>query len=60
MMYLVACYGHLGEREEAQAIVARFAAQGRLLDFHAAAAREPYVDRVARERLIEGIRLALG
>lgn len=60
MMYLIACYGHLGEKHEAQAIVARFAAQGRVLDFHAAAAREPYVDRAARERLVEGIRLALG
>ena len=60
MMYLIACYGHIGERHEAQAIVARFVAQGRVLDFHAAAAREPYVDRAARERLIEGIRLALG
>ena len=60
MMYLVACYGHLGEREEAQAVVSRFAAQGRVLDFHAAAAREPYADRASRERLVEGIRLALG
>lgn len=59
-MNQIACYGHLGERHDAQAIVARFAAQGRALDFHAAAAREPYVDRAARERLIEGIRLALG
>lgn len=60
MMYLIACYGHLGERHKAQAVVARFAAQGRVLDFHAAAAREPYVDPAARERLVEGIRLALG
>ncbi len=60
MMYLIACHGHLGEREEAQAIVARFAAQGRLLDFHAAAAREPYLDPAARKRLVEGIMLALG
>ncbi len=60
MMYLIACHGHLGERDEAQAIVTRFAAQGRVHDFHAAAAREPYVDRAARERLAEGIRLALG
>lgn len=60
MMYLIACYGHLGERHEAQAIVARFGAEGRVLDFHAAAAREPYLDPAARERLREGIRLALG
>ena len=60
MMYLIACYGHLGEKHEAEVIVARFAAQGRLLDFHAAAAREPYLDPAARERLVEGIRLALG
>ena len=59
-MYPIACHGHLGERHVAQAIVARLAAQGRGLDFHAAAAREPYLDPAARERLVEGIRLALG
>ena len=59
-MYQIACCGHLGEPQQAQAIVARFAAQGRMPDFHAAAARESYSDRAAQERLVEGIRLALG
>lgn len=59
-MYQIACDGHPGEPGKAQAIVARLAGQGRQLDFHAAAAREPHVDRAARGRLVEGIRLALG
>jgi TolB-like protein len=58
-MYQIACYGHLGEPEQAQAFVARFATQGRVFDFHAAAAREPYSHPKLRERLIEGVRLAL-
>ncbi len=59
MMYLIACYGYLGERDKAQAIIDRFAAQGRMFDFFAAAAREPYRDPELRERLIAGLKLAL-
>lgn len=58
-VYAIAAHGHLGEREKAQAIVARFLAQGRVHDYLAAAAREPYVDPEPRERLIAGLRLAL-
>ena len=60
MMYAIAAHGHLGERDQAQAIVARFAAEGRVHDYLAAAAREPYLHAEPRERLIEGVRLALG
>jgi len=58
-MYQIACYGHLGEPEQAQAIVARFAAQGRVLDFHDAVARESYGDAVLQQQLIDGVRLGL-
>jgi TolB-like protein len=58
-MYQIACYGHLEEPEQAHAIVARFAAQGRVLDFHAAAAREPYSHSGLHAKVIEGVRLAL-
>ncbi|CAN1498565.1 invasion protein regulator [Paracoccaceae bacterium] len=58
-MYQIACYGHLGEPEQAQAVVARFAAQGRVLDFHAAAVREAYSDAVLQQQLIDGVRLGL-
>jgi TolB-like protein len=60
MMYVIAAHGHLGEREQAQAIVARFKAQGRVHDYLAAAAREPYREAAPRDRLSQGIRLALG
>ena len=59
MMNLMACYGFLGEQEKARAIIDRFAAEGRNPDFLAAAAREPYRDPGPRERLIEGLRMAL-
>ncbi len=59
MMYLIASHGHLGEPANAQAIVDRFAAEGRVFDFLAAAAREPYRDPELRERLIAGLKLAL-
>lgn len=60
MMYVIAAHGHLGERDQAQAIVARFVAEGRVHDYLAAAEREPYLHADPRERLVEGIRLALG
>ena len=59
MMYLIACYGHLGERDKARAIVERFAAEGRVFDYFAAAAREPYRESIDRERLMAGLKLAL-
>jgi TolB-like protein len=58
-MHQIACHGHLGEREQARAIVARFATQGRKPDFHAAAARETYTDAGLQQHLIDGVRLAL-
>lgn len=59
MMYLIACHGHLGELDKARDIVARFAAEGRVFDYLAAAAREPYRNPKSRERLINGLKLAL-
>ncbi|HRX37336.1 MAG TPA: winged helix-turn-helix domain-containing protein [Aestuariivirga sp.] len=59
MMYLIASHGYLGEREKVRAIIDRFAAAGRSYDFIATAAREPYRDPAVRERLVEGLRMAL-
>jgi TolB-like protein len=59
MMYLIACHGHLDELDKARDIVARFAAEGRVFDYLAAAAREPYRNPESRERLINGLKLAL-
>jgi hypothetical protein len=51
--------GFLGLRDKARAIIDRFASQGRVYDFIAAAEREPYREPRPRERLIEGLKLAL-
>lgn len=59
MLYSISAHGHLGERDKAQAIVARFAAEGRVHDYFAAAAREPYLHPEPRDRLIAGLKLAL-
>lgn len=59
MMYALACYGHLGLADKARAVLARFEAEGRSLDFVAAAAREPYRDPEVRGRLIAGLEKAL-
>ncbi|MBL9051382.1 MAG: winged helix-turn-helix domain-containing protein [Tabrizicola sp.] len=60
MMYVIAAHGHLGEGDKAKAIVARFKAEGRLHDFFAAAEREPYLHPEPRDRLVAGLKLALG
>jgi hypothetical protein len=59
MMYVLASCGFLGLRDKARAIIDRFASQGRVYDFIAAAEREPYREPRPRERLIEGLKLAL-
>ena len=60
MMYAIAAHGYLGECDQAQSIVARFKAQGRVHDYFAAAAREPYREAAPRDHLIAGLKLALG
>ena len=59
MMYALACCGHLGLEDQAKAILKRFAAEGRNPDFLAGATREPFRNPEVRERLIEGLKLAL-
>jgi len=59
VMYLLASYGHLRRHDKTKAIQDRLASEGRTYDFLAAAAREPYRDPGPRERLIEGLQLAL-
>ncbi|MCB1379237.1 MAG: winged helix-turn-helix domain-containing protein [Alphaproteobacteria bacterium] len=58
-MYAMACYGHLGLRDKARACMARFEAEGRVPDFMAGAAQEPYRDPDVRERMVSGLRAAL-
>lgn len=59
MTSVIAAHGHLGERDQARAIVARFAAQGRVNGYFAAAAREPYRAPEPKTWLSAGIRLVL-
>ena len=59
MMYALSCNGHLGLADRARTCLARCKAEGRLLDFLAGAAREPYRNSEVKERLADGIRKAL-
>ncbi len=59
MLYVLACYGLLGEKLKARAVLARLAAAGRSPDWALGISREPYRDPAIRERLSEGIAKAL-
>ena len=59
VMYALACYGHLGQRDKAAAAVARLPDQGRNIDFMLGVAHEPFRDPEVRERLTAGLRIAL-
>jgi TolB-like protein len=58
MMYALACYGHLGQKDKVQAVLERFESEGRKPDFLAAAAREPFREPEVRDRLVAGLKLA--
>jgi TolB-like protein len=58
-MYQMACYGHLGMREQARTCMARLRTGGRNADLMAVAAAEPYADPSTRTQLQEGVRKAL-
>ena len=59
MMYALACYGHLGHRDKAAAVLARMKSGGRTHDFLYWANREPFRHPEPRSRLVEGLELAL-
>lgn len=56
-MYALACLGHLGDVEQARALIERYSP--RQWDFFKGAANEPFVDPEPRQRLIAGLRKAL-
>jgi hypothetical protein len=59
LMYALSCCGHLGRVEQARATLARLAETGRNPDWALGISREPYSDPLVRDRLSEGIRLAI-
>lgn len=59
-MYALACYGLTGEKPKARALLARLAEAGRHPDWALGLSREAFRDPAVRERLAEGLRLALG
>lgn len=58
-LYLLACFGHLSDRGQAEAWRAKITKLGWTFDLRAAAAAEPFRDPAVRRRLIEGIDKAL-
>lgn len=58
-MYVLACYGLKGERLKARAILVRLGESGSMPDWALGISREPYSDQAIRDRLSEGIRLAM-
>ncbi|WP_119269730.1 winged helix-turn-helix domain-containing tetratricopeptide repeat protein [Taklimakanibacter deserti] len=56
-MYALACLGHLGDLEQARALIERYSP--RRWDFFRGAAAEPFVDAEPRQRLIAGLKKAL-
>jgi len=57
--YVLACHGLMGDREKVIEVRERNARAGRNWDHRAGAIREPYALAEPRDRLIEGLRLAL-
>lgn len=57
-MYALACLGHLGDLAQAHSLIERYSS--RHWDFFKGAAAEPFVDAVPRQRLIVGLKKALG
>ena len=57
-MYALACLGHLGDLAQARSLIKRYSS--RQWDFFKGAAAEPFVDPEPRQRLIAGLKKALG
>ncbi|MFO1203740.1 MAG: hypothetical protein U1E58_14005 [Tabrizicola sp.] len=58
-MYALACYGHLGRPERAKALLEQLNHTGRSPDWMCGVARQPFRDPRVRDRLREGVQLAL-
>ncbi len=58
-MYALACYGLMGEKLKAHTTLAKMAESGRNPDWALGISREPYRDPAIRERLVEGLRMAM-
>ncbi len=58
-IFLLACFGHLGDRERAQIWRAKVAAAGWTCDLRAAAAAQPFRDPEVRRRLVAGFDKAM-
>jgi tetratricopeptide (TPR) repeat protein len=59
VMYMLACYGHLGMRDKARAAVAGLRQLGVDADFLLGASREPFRDSAIRDNLMAGLNKAL-
>ncbi len=59
VMYALASYGHLGWKDKALQTRQRIAQSGPAADFYFGASQEPFRDAAVRERLVEGLNLAL-
>ena len=59
VMYALACYGHLSWKDKALRTRRRIAEKGPAADFRFGASHEPFRDSAIRERLMEGLDLAL-
>ena len=59
MMYALACYGLMGEKSNAREILAKLARAGKSPDWSLGISREPFRDPQIKERISEGIRIAL-
>ena len=57
--YVLACHGLTGDREKAAQVRERNARAGRRWDHRAGAVREPFAMAEPRQRLLEGLKLAL-
>lgn len=59
IMYALACYGLMGEKEKTRATLARLAESGRSPDWALGISREPFRDPAMRARLSDGLAKAL-
>lgn len=59
IMYVLACYGHLGDKVKARAKLAELTEAGRKFDWDLGISREPYRDAAIKQRLSDGVAKAL-
>ena len=57
-IWLAACYGKLGQRREAEALVGRIVAVGADIEWERFAKKEPFQHHADMENLLDGLRVA--